>query len=350
MGSDTNNIHAERKKEHLESCLKRDFSHKALRTGFDHYRFIHNAAPEISFDEIDTSTIFLGKKLSLPLMISPLTGGLEKAALINQRIAEAAQFCRIAMGVGSQRVAISDQRLEESFKVREFAPDILFFANLGAVQLNAGYGLEECRKAVEMIDADGLMLHLNPLQEIFQPEGNHDFRGLLKKIRHIAQNLQKPLIVREVGFGVSEETAIKLQNAQVNAIDVGGAGGTSWIEIEQKRLKEENLKKLANDFLDWGIPTAESIIAVRKCCPALPVIASGGIRSGLDMAKSIALGADIAGIAAPALKMASKSTQHLIDYIMELQRGLKIAMFGTGSKSIKHLKDASILYQKNSSD
>lgn len=350
MEPDKKDIHTERKKEHLESCLKRDFSHKTLYTGFDDYRFIHNAAPEISFDEIDTSTIFLGKKLNLPLMISPLTGGLERAALINQRIAEAAQFCQIAMGVGSQRVAIHDQRLEGSFKIREFAPGILLFANLGAVQLNDGYGLEECQKAVEMIDADGLMLHLNPMQEVFQPEGNHDFKGLLKKIRHIGQNLQKPLIVREVGFGVSEETALKLQAAQVTAIDVGGAGGTSWIEIERNRLKDESLKKISNDFLDWGIPTAESIIAVRKCCPVLPVIASGGIRSGLDIAKSIALGADIAGIAAPVLKMAIKSTQDLIDYIMELQRGLKIAMFGTGSKNIKHLKDASILYQKGSSD
>jgi isopentenyl-diphosphate Delta-isomerase len=340
------NLNTSRKEEHLQSCLSKDVGFKTVSSGFENYSFIHNALPEVSLDEIDVSTVFLGKKLNMPFMISPMTGGTENAAVVNQRLAEAAQFCQIAMGVGSQRVAIEHARMEETFTVRNIAPDILLFANLGAVQLNYGFHLDDCRRAIEMIGADGLMLHLNPMQEAFQPEGNHDFSDLLKKINSIAANLKRPLLIREVGFGISKDVACRLKNLKIAAIDVGGSGGTSWIEIERDRLSDESLINISKDFLDWGIPTAESIKVVKKFCPIIPVIASGGIRSGLDVAKSIALGADIAGIALPVLKIAQKSTQALIDYFHEIETGLKIAMFGIGAKSISKLKNAALLYKK----
>jgi isopentenyl-diphosphate Delta-isomerase len=341
-------LNISRKDEHLESCLNKDMSYKALSSGFENYSFIHNALPEVSLNEIDVSTFFLGKKLNMPIMISPITGGTENAVVINKRLAEAAQFCQIPMGIGSQRVLIENALLNESFQIRDIAPDILLFSNLGAVQLNYGFDLSDCIKAIDMIGADGLMLHLNPMQEAFQPEGNHDFSGLFKKINHIAQNLKKPLLLREVGFGISKDVAIRLKTLKIAAIDVGGSGGTSWIEIERDRLRDKSLAKISQDFLDWGIPTTESIKVVKKFCPGTPIIASGGIRSGLDVAKSIALGADIAGIALPMLQMAQKSTQAIIDYIREIETGLKIAMFGIGAKNISRLKNASTLLRKGS--
>ncbi len=347
--NETKNLNNSRKEDHLKSCLNKDVSYQSLSAGFDNYSFIHNALPEISLDEIDISTVFLGKRLHMPLMISPMTGGTENSGAVNKRLAEAAQFCQIAMGIGSQRVAIENAAMEETFEVRNIAPDILLFANLGAVQLNYGFGLKDCKKAIEMIGADGLMLHLNPMQEAFQPEGNYNFSSLLKKISKIATSLKSPLLIREVGFGISKDVASRLKNLKIAAIDVGGSGGTSWIEIERDRLSEEALIKISQDFLDWGIPTSESIRVVKKFCPAIPIIASGGIRSGLDVAKSIALGANIAGIALPILKAVKISTQALIDYLKEIEKGLKIAMFGVGAKNIGQLKSATLLYKKRES-
>ncbi|MDD3520619.1 MAG: type 2 isopentenyl-diphosphate Delta-isomerase [Actinomycetota bacterium] len=332
------NIHSARKEEHLSISLNHDIDYIEKSTGFEKYYFIHNALPEISLEEIDTSITVLGKKLSIPLMISPMVGGIDEAAKINKDLAMVAKECKIGMGTGSQRIAIEDKQLSKTFSVRDIAPEILLFANLGAVQLNYGYDIKHCRKAIEMIDADALFLHLNPLQEALQVEGNYNFRDLLSKISLVCSAIEKPVLVREVGFGISAEAALKLKLAGVFGIDTGGSGGTSWIEIEKTRLSLSALKKAAQFFGSWGIPTADSIKMVRESCPDIFLIASGGIRTGIDVAKAIALGADIAGIALPVLKQVKISIKEAISFIREIEAGLKIAMFCIGAQNIKQLK------------
>ena len=335
-----------RKKEHLDLSLNGDVENGVLSAGFENYRFIHQALPELSFDSVDTGASIFGKKLSAPLMISPITGGTIGGARLNIKLAELARRKNIAMGVGSQRIAIGDRSFEESFKVRKTAPDILLFANLGAVQLNYGFGLEQCKRAVDMIEADALMLHLNPMQEVFQDGGDCDFSNLAEKIASICEKAQFPVIIREVGFGVSADAAKMLAGAGVAGIDVGGAGGTSWIKIESSRSKDPVLKNISKSFMDWGIPTAESLGMVSGVGSGIKIIASGGIRTGLDAAKAIALGADIAGAALPILRASNNSggeAESLIDGII---MGLKVAMFGIGASNITDLKNNKYLVKK----
>ena len=331
-------IHSARKEEHLSISLNHDIDYVEKKTGFENYYFIHNALPEISLEEIDTSITVLGHKLLLPLMIAPMVGGIDEASKINRDLALVARECGLGMGVGSQRMAVEDKTLVKTFNVRKYAPDILLFANLGAVQLNYGYSLKQCKEAVNMVDADALFLHLNPLQEAVQVEGNYNFKDLLSKISVICESLEKPVFAREVGFGISAETALKLKLAGVFGIDSGGSGGTSWIEIEKSRLNTDTLKRAAHFFRDWGIPTTESVKMIRESCPDIFLIASGGIRTGIDIAKAIALGADMAGIALPLLKQIRISVREAINYIKEIEAGLKIAMFCTGVQNIKQLK------------
>jgi isopentenyl-diphosphate delta-isomerase len=320
-----------RKHDHLKICMEEKV--EAGCAGFDSVRLVHRALPELNFDEIDTSIMFLGKKLKYPVIIEALSGGVSKAADMNRDIAAVAEKFGIGFGVGSQRMAIEDPKLADTYRVRDVAKKTLLIANLGAVQLNYGYGLAECRKAVEMIDADALALHVNPLQEAIQPEGDRNFSGLIEKINHIARNLKTPVIVKEVGSGISYETAKRLQ---VSAIDVGGAGGTSWSLIEGFR-GDEKTKKLGAAFAGWGIPTTESIREVSRL--RTPVIGSGGIRSGIDAAKAIALGADCAGVALPVLRAwASGGKAGVEDYLDEFMRELSTAMFLTGSKNVRELK------------
>jgi len=340
---DVNNL---RKEQHLDISLNCDIKTKKITTGLENYYFVHQALPEIDLNEIDLSISIFGKKLDLPLMISPLIGGIEKTEEINNRLAEAAQFKKIAMSVGSQRIAIEQMKSGDTYKVRDVAPDILLFANIGAIQLNYGFGIKECRSAVDMIEADGIMMHLNPLQEVFQHEGNHNFKNLISKISYICSRLKYPVVVREVGFGISGDTASKLIKTGICGIDVGGAGGTSWVEIERIRSNSKLLKKVAEDFDGWGIPTSESIKMVKELKPDFPIIASGGIRSGIDVAKAIALGADMAGIGLPMLKSINNSTQSCIDYIGEIETGLRIAMFGIGASRIDELKNTPFIKKK----
>jgi len=369
---DIDNIISNRKKDHLFISLNKDVSYKTIKTGFENYRFIHQALPELDLNKIDTSTTIFGKKINLPLMISPLVGGIVAGENINKKLARVAQELNIAMGVGSQRLVLEelDNGLTfKSFQIRDVAPDILLFSNIGAVQLNYGFTIKHCRKSIKMINADGLILHLNSMQEVFQPEGNYNFSNLQEKIKSICDNLEYPVIVREVGFGISSEAAEKLILANVSGIDVGGSGGTSWIEVEKQRAEFETLKNVAEIFKDWGIPTSESILAVKKTMDKLinfkktnnksknnsvknnktskfVLIASGGIRDGLDIAKALALGADLAGIALPILKKVNISIDACINYIKELELGLKIAMFGIGAKSIEELKNTKFLIKK----
>jgi isopentenyl-diphosphate delta-isomerase len=272
-----------------------------------------------------------------------MTGGTQAAGAINQLLAEAAQQFRVAMGVGSQRAAIEDTALNPTFDVRRVAPDILLLANLGAVQLNHGYTAEHCRKAVDLVGADALALHLNPLQEALQPEGDVNFAGLLSKIEAVCAALPVPVVVKEVGWGISAPVARKLVDAGVACIDVAGAGGTSWSQVEMHRARSPRDASLAAAFADWGIPTAQAIRQVRQSLPNIPLIASGGIRSGIDIAKCVALGADIAGMAGPFLKAAAHSADAVQDLLDRTTAELRIAMFATGSASLAQLRQATLL-------
>ncbi len=323
----------QRKKDHIQICLDRKVEFGD--SGFDNYRFIHQSLPEINFNNIDLATSFLGKELSVPILISSLTGGTERAKKINRNLAKVAQEFNLAMAVGSQRVAIENPELEDTFDVRKYAPDIVLLGNLGAVQLNYNYGIEECEKAIEMIDADGLFFHLNPLQEAIQPEGDKNFSNLLEKIKKINEKLKKPILVKEVGTGISFQVAKALYDSGIRFIDVAGFGGTNWAIIESLRRKKD--KELGKIFSNWGISTAESIVLCRQL-KGLTIIGSGGIRTGIEIAKALALGADLVGIGLPLLEPATQSTQAVRKKLKNLIFQLKIAMFCVGAKNISEIK------------
>jgi isopentenyl-diphosphate delta-isomerase len=331
-----------RKADHIHVCLERDVEFQTLTTGFERIAFTYEALPEIDLCDVDTSTRLFGKRLSMPLMISPITGGTEEGREINRRLASAAQKLGIAMGVGSQRVALEDPSLRDTFRVRDVAPDILLFANLGAVQLNNGHGVESCVRAVEMIDADAMMLHINPLQECVQHHGNTNFRDLAARIKAACQAVEVPVVVKEVGHGISARTAELLVDAGVSGVDVAGAGGTSWAKVESLRDTDPRLTELGRSLGEWGIPTVDSLVAVRGVAPNIAVIASGGIRTGEDIAKSIALGADAAGIALPLLRCAAESEEALHEKLIQLRRELSAVMFCTGSRNIPMLRDVGL--------
>ena len=312
-----------RKSDHIQISLDQN-TQSGLTTNLENYHLQHNAIPELNFNEIVTSTRFLGKSISIPLMISSMTGGTQKASEINVALAEAAQEHGIAMGLGSQRAAIEEPELANTFQIRKSAPDIVLLANLGAVQLNYGFGIDACRRAVEMVEADGLILHLNALQEALQPNGDIRFSGLLEQIENVCKKLEVPVIAKEVGWGISAQAAKKLINAGVYAIDVAGAGGTSWSQVEKHRAKTAAQERQAAIFKSWGIPTADAIIQVREALADISLIASGGLRSGIDIAKCIALGADMCGIAEPFLKAATQSTECVSDCIQQFTSELRI--------------------------
>ena len=340
---DSSSISA-RKSDHIRINLEQDVR-SGLTTGLENYRFIHRAMPELDLSDVDLSQQVFGKKLHAPILISSMTGGNEEAAGINRLLAEAAQATGIAMGLGSQRAAIELPDLAPTFQVRQVAPDILLFANLGAVQLNYNYGIAECQRAVDMIQADALILHLNALQEAVQPEGNTHFAGLADKIETICKALPVPVIVKEVGWGFSEQDARRLADAGVSAIDVAGAGGTSWSQVEMHRAKDESQARLAAAFINWGIPTAEAILNVHRAAPELMIIASGGLRSGVEIAKCIALGANLGGMAGPFLKAAARSSEAVIQTIQEIQREVQVTMFAAGARGIDQLKSTPLNHE-----
>lgn len=326
---------SERKDDHIKINLEKDVR-SALTTGLENYRFIHEALPELDLNEVDTTLSLFGKTLSAPILISSMTGGSTEAGPINQILAQAAQATGIAMGVGSQRAALENAEQAQSFRiVRQSAPDILLFANLGAVQFNYGYGVDQCLRAIEMIEADALYLHLNVVQEAVQPEGDVNFKDLAHKIEQVCKALPVPVVVKEVGWGFSERTARQLAECGVAAIDVAGAGGTSWSQVEMYRAKTEFQRQLAAAFVDWGIPTAEAILNVQRGAPGLPVFASGGLKDGIDIAKCLALGATLGGMAGPFLKAAAISTEKTIETIQVIAQTIKVAMFATGAANLQ---------------
>lgn len=315
-----------RKKEHIEVVLKKDIQYEKS-AGFENVEFIHVALPEMDFEEIDTSVEFLGKKLKAPLIIEAMTGGFEGGEKINKALAKAAEKIGIAFGLGSQRAMLEDKK-DKSYFVREVAPNIPIIGNIGAVQLRK-YGVKELEWLVSECDLDALAIHLNPLQEALQPNGDREFSGILERIGKVCEGLSVPVIVKETGAGIDRKVAFKLKEAGVTWIDVAGAGGSSWSKVEYLRGKG------VKGFEEWGIPTAESIV---ECKGVLPVIASGGLRSGIDCAKSIALGAEMSGAAYPFLKAlnSGKLESTIEEWILQL----KMCMFLTGSKNIEQLKTA----------
>jgi isopentenyl-diphosphate delta-isomerase len=338
-------MHQRRKSEHIRINLEEDVGASCVSTGFERYRLLHKALPEVDLAAIDTSVELLGKRLVAPVIVSSMTGGTPEARTINHRLAEAAQQAGIGMGLGSQRAAIEDPSLEETYRVRHVAPGILLLANLGAVQLNYGYGLDECYRAVEMIEADALVLHVNPLQEALQPEGNARFADLLPKIETVCQRLDVPVMVKEVGWGISEQVARQLADAGVAAIDVAGAGGSSWSKVEMHRAVTHHQRAVAAAFSDWGIPTAESLRMVRRGAPDVDAVASGGIRDGIQIAKAVALGAVACGLAGPFLQAANESTAAVADLILTLVDQLRVAMFASGSRDIAVLRQVPVLHE-----
>ena len=327
----------DRKAEHIQLALDERMQHGSC--SFDAWQLEHCALPELDLAEVDLSTEFLGKQLAAPLLISCMTGGTADAARINRNLAIGAERAGVAVGVGSQRKALEDPTLQATFQVREYAPTVPLLANLGAVQLNCGYGVAECRAAVHMIDADALVLHLNPLQEAIQPEGDVNFANLLPKIGTIVRQLEVPVIVKEIGMGISLSVAERLAEAGVRIIDTAGHGGTNWARIEAQRADD---LELGATFAEWGIPTPDSIRAVTSV-PGVTVVGSGGVRTGIDVAKAVALGADMVGLAYPFLKAALESADAVVARIDRTLTELRVSMFCAGIRTVADLRAASLI-------
>lgn len=336
----------ERKIEHVRLCLNEEVGGVGVTTGFEHYRFRHNALPELNFDDISLQTTFLEREMRTPLLISSMTGGSVATGAINARLAEAAQRRGWALGVGSVRAAVERSELTATFYVRDKAPDIPIIANIGAVQLSYGFGMEECRRAVDIAGAEFLVLHLNGLQEVFQPEGNTGFASLLSQIEKVCRALEVPVGVKEVGWGIDGDAAERLYNAGVAFIDVAGAGGTSWSQVEKFRSIDPIRRAAAEAFADWGTPTADCIAEVRAVSPKGALIGSGGLKHGVDAAKALALGANLAGFGRNLLGPAVDSEEALDAALAQVELELKIAMFGIGAPDLATLRGTSRLIRK----
>jgi isopentenyl-diphosphate Delta-isomerase len=330
----------QRKKEGIVIPLTRNVQAKESSTYLEYVRLIHNALPEIDFDAVETNQKFLSHHFKAPIIIDSMTGGTPEATKINSRLSLAAEKFGLGMGLGSQRAGLLSSELAETYSIaRSNAPNAFLVANIGGAQLSKGLKIKEIKNMIEMIEADALVVHLNPLQELIQPEGEPKYKGVLSKIKEICTNFDIPIIVKEVGAGISMEVAERLQSAGVSAINVAGSGGTSWAGVEKLRAEtahDSNKINLGELFWDWGIPTAVSLIEVRKSVK-IPVIASGGIRNGLEIAKCIALGANMCGMAFPFLRHASKSLENLYEFTNRTLIELRGAMFLVGSKNINQL-------------
>ncbi|OWA36132.1 type 2 isopentenyl-diphosphate Delta-isomerase [Saccharibacillus sp. O16] len=336
----------DRKSEHVRLCLEEEVAGVGVTTGFERYGFRHNALPELDFEQIDLTTSFLGRSLKAPLLISSMTGGSVGTGRINERLAEAAQARGWAMGLGSVRAAVEREELAATFKVRHRAPDIPIIANLGAVQLNYGFGVEECRRAVDIAEADALVLHLNGLQEVFQPEGNTNFAELLPKIERLCRELGVPVGVKEVGWGIDGETARRLADAGAAFIDSAGAGGTSWSQVEKYRSSDAMRRAAAEAFAGWGLGTADSLIQIHAELPDMPLIGSGGLRSGVDAAKAIALGAHLAGFGRALLGAAVDSADRAESALEQAEFELRTVMFGVGAGTVEQLRGTDRLQRR----
>lgn len=328
----------QRKSEHIQIALNEKVTGESITTGLESFSFLHNALPEIAFDDISIETTFLGFECKTPFLISSMTGGTALAETINRNLAEAAEENGWVLALGSTRALLDSDGHASSFKMRKYAPSVPIIANLGAVQFNYGYGVEECRKIIEITEADMIVLHLNSIQEVIQENGDTNYKGLLKKIEQLCNSLDVPVGVKEVGWGIDGQTAKRLSEAGVAFIDVAGAGGTSWSQVEKFRAKDPIRRVAAEAFTEWGIPTTDSIKLVRDVIGNRPLIASGGMRTGLDGAKTIALGADMVGFGRSILKEATQSTEDVIEVMKIREMELRMSMFGIGAQHIQELK------------
>jgi isopentenyl-diphosphate delta-isomerase len=335
-----------RKAEHIRISLKRDVQARQTTTGFEDIHFIHRALPEVDKQKISLATTVFGHKFSAPLIVGAITGGTLEATKINSAVAEAVEELGLGMGVGSQRAAIEDKKLAKTFAIaRKKAPTAFLIANIGGVQLVNGYGVREAKKAIEMIEADAIAVHLNSLQEVVQPEGQTNFKGILGKIGELAKELDKPIIAKETGAGIAWEEAKKLESVGARGIDVSGAGGTSFAAVEHYRAKKQgtNFQHMLGDvFWDWGIPTAASLVEVSQTVN-IPVIASGGLRSGVEMAKALALGASLTSLSHPMLQVAVKGAKETISMLSLLMEELRNSMFLVGADSVQALRKVPVV-------
>ncbi|MDQ2857725.1 MAG: type 2 isopentenyl-diphosphate Delta-isomerase [Candidatus Eremiobacteraeota bacterium] len=334
-----------RKSRHLDICLEDDVA-SGLDAGFGNVRLRHEALPECALADVETAVSFFGRRLKAPLLISSMTGGNERSRTINANLALAAERAGVALGLGSQRAALENPATLSSYRIRKHAPNVLLFANIGAVQFNYGVTLDDARRIVESVSADGLILHFNPLQEALQLGGDTDFTGLLPRIERLCHTLDAPVIAKSVGSGISVRTAARLLDAGVAAIDVAGAGGTSWARVEGRRSDDRERETLAETFGAWGYPTAEATAALRAAFPQATIVASGGIRSGVDVAKALALGANLAGAALPFLQAATRSAEAVETKLETMVSGLRIALFASGCRRPADLPSA--LYERGS--
>ncbi|MCJ7840111.1 type 2 isopentenyl-diphosphate Delta-isomerase [Lederbergia sp. NSJ-179] len=341
----SDSIH-KRKSEHIEITLNEKVTGENISTGFEHISFVHNALPEIDFAEINLKTSFLGHSCQAPFLISSMTGGAALAETINRHLAEAAEQRGWALALGSTRALIESKEHHSSFQVRKYAPTIPIITNLGAVQLNYGFGVEECNEIIKITDADMLVLHLNSIQEVIQQEGNTNFKNLLGKMEKLCQKLDVPIGVKEVGWGIDGQTAKRLTDVGIAFIDVAGAGGTSWSQVEKFRAKDEVKAEAAEAFSEWGIPTAHCVVSVRDHIEEQPIVASGGMRTGLDAAKALAIGADMVGFGRSILKEATQSTEDVMRMMETRELELKMAMFGIGCATLEELKQTKRVRRK----
>jgi len=330
-----------RKADHIDICLGKEVEAKTSTTLLECVHLIHNALPDLNFDSIDTSIVFLNHKFSAPIMIDAMIGGSSNSLKINENLALAAEELKIGMIIGSQRAGLTTPSLAETYSiVRKRGPNIFLASNIGATQLVKGFSKEDAKKCIDMIGANAFVVHLNSLQEVLQVEGEPFYKGVINKIHELTTYLDIPVIVKEVGFGISKEVAIKLEMAGVSAINISGTGGTSWAAVEYFRALTNGDKKrsdLGRLYWDWGIPTAISLIETKKAVK-IPIIASGGIRTGLDIAKSLVLGASMSGMALPLLKRANISKDELVSFLQKVIYELKTAMFAVGCSNIQAME------------
>ncbi|GGK07369.1 isopentenyl-diphosphate delta-isomerase [Lentibacillus kapialis] len=329
----------QRKTEHIRLCLTDNVEGVNKSTGLEGISFIHNALPEINFDDIEMGTRFLDKPLNAPFLVSSMTGGSELAAKINQNLAKAAEEKGWVVALGSTRALLESDAHQESFLIRKYAPSVPLIANIGAVQLNYGYGAEECQRIVDLTGADSIVLHFNPLQEAVQDGGDLNFENLLPKIEKVCTNVSVPVGAKEVGFGIDGTIAKKLYDAGISYIDVAGAGGTSWSQVEKLRSEDPLKKAAAEAFNNWGIPTKDCIVSVRSELRDAPVVSSGGMKTGVDAAKALTIGADVIGFARKLLEAATESDKAVIETMDQIELELKMTMFGVGARTLDELKN-----------
>jgi isopentenyl-diphosphate Delta-isomerase len=326
---------AQRKLKHIEVCLDYPVEYTTKTTGLEHVPWPYNALPELSLADISLETEFLGKRLNAPILIGAMTGGAERAAKINRNLAIAAQHLGLGLMLGSQRVMIEREEARSSFRVREFAPDILLIGNIGVAQLRKGYGSREARMAIELVGADALAFHTNPLQEALQEHGDTDFSDLIPTLERVVPDVNYPVMLKEVGHGLSGALARAVKNVGFAALDVGGAGGTSWAKVEDF-VNHGTLRH--PDLCEIGIPTAQSLRECRSSLPEMPLMASGGIRTGLDIAKSLSLGANVAALAKPLLAPALEGPEAVIAHLEKLIFELRVSLFAAGFQSVEQAR------------